>query len=237
MITLASVSKSFQDGRGSLTVIKDVSLNIEAGDYLSICGRSGCGKSTLLNLIALLLQPTSGEVLIDGHATSSLSDEARVRLRGLNMGMVFQNPNLIDSLSPVDNIALAIREKMPSHARTKRAVELLESVGLAEYARSKTRSLSGGQAQRVAICRAIVGRPRLVLCDEPTGALDKDAAEAVMALLEELREQVGSALVVVTHDAQLWGRAARCYEMDDGSLISKGEAVSVSGRGGSHATF
>lgn len=217
MLRLVDVTQEFGDGDGTQQVLRGINLSVSSGEYLGIRGHSGCGKSTLLNLMSLLLQPTKGTVEIDG-ATVPKGEEQRLRLRGEHMGLVFQNANLISCLTPLENILLAARGTEKPRLRTERAMELLQGVGLAARAGAHVRSLSGGEAQRVAICRAIVNRPRFLLCDEPTGALDDDNSALVMKTLEVLRQEHGCALVVVTHESSLWESAERRITIQGGQV-------------------
>jgi ABC-type lipoprotein export system ATPase subunit len=217
VLRLVGVTQVFGDGDGTQQVLDDITLSVSPGEYLGIRGRSGCGKSTLLNVMSLLLQPSKGAVEFDG-VTVPKSDDKRLRLRGEHMGLIFQNANLISCLNPLENILLGMRGAEKQRRRKDRAMELLEGVGLGRKATAKVRSLSGGEAQRVAICRAIANRPRFLFCDEPTGALDDDNSRTVMKTLEALRLDTGCALVVVTHENSLWESAERRITIQGGRV-------------------
>ncbi|MPQ96800.1 ATP-binding cassette domain-containing protein [Modestobacter sp. I12A-02628] len=203
-----------------LEVLSGIDLTIGAGEHVSIVGRSGSGKSTLLNVLGLLDAPTSGEYLLDGQPTDRLRGRRRARLRGECFGFVFQQFNLLPRRTAVENVAAPLlyargREFL---GRTRRALEVLDQVGLAARADQVPERLSGGEQQRVAIARALVRRPRVVLADEPTGALDVETGQAVMALLAEATAAQGAALVTITHDLAVAALADRRLRLDHGRL-------------------
>ena len=203
---------------GSTTIVSGVSLSVAEGETVALIGPSGAGKSTLLQLLGLLDRPTSGEVTLDGVAAWSLSAVARARLRLTHLGFVFQRSHLLPHLSALDNVALpAWRLSGTRGIALERAEALLVSLGLGSRLSTAARKLSVGEAQRVAIARALVNRPRIVLADEPTGALDSAAAEQVRAAFTELAV-TGTALLMVTHDASLAARFDRTLTMRDGRL-------------------
>ena len=211
MIKLTSINKTYQIGDTPLRALRDVSLNIDSGEYLSVMGPSGSGKSTLLNMIGLLDRPDSGSYLFDNVATEALKEERRARLRGENIGFIFQSFHLINRLTAFENVELPlILTEQPIKSRRQAVAEVLDMVGLSARASHKPNQLSGGQLQRVAIARAIVMRPRLLLADEPTGKLDSASGSEVIEVIERLNRD-GITLVVVTHDQNLGDRATAIF--------------------------
>jgi putative ABC transport system ATP-binding protein len=200
--------------------LRDVSLQIEAGDFLSIVGPSGSGKSTMLGLLGCLDQPSSGTVRIAGENVSELDDAGRSRLRGRALGFVFQQFHLIPHLSAAGNVetALLYRNLKPSERR-ERAAAALEQVGLGHRLDHRSVQMSGGEQQRVALARAIVTEPSLILADEPTGALDTVNAQNVMSIFESLVSP-SRAVVLVTHDREVADRAHRKVSMRDGTIVA-----------------
>ena len=220
MIRLENVSRIFTVGDQQVAALRDISLEIAAGDYVSIMGPSGSGKSTLLNLIGLLDRPTSGTYRLDEGDVTDLSDEQQARVRSEKVGFVFQAFHLVPRLTAAMNIELPlILAGIPTAERRARVAQLLENYGLADRADHRPDQLSGGQRQRVAIARATSMHPAVLLADEPTGNLDQATGKEVMGLLEQLVGQ-GVTLIIVTHDPALGGRAKRQVRMVDGQIIS-----------------
>lgn len=218
MIRLERVNKTYQVGESPLRALRDVSLSIESGEYLSVMGPSGSGKSTLLNMIGLLDRPDSGRYWFDNLATEVLAEEQRARLRGENIGFIFQSFHLVNRLTAFENIELPLMlAEQPLKKRREAVAEVLEMVGLTSRASHKPNQLSGGQLQRVAIARAIVMRPRLLLADEPTGNLDSRSGGEVIDVLERLNRE-GITLIMVTHDQNIGDRATRHIRMVDGQI-------------------
>jgi putative ABC transport system ATP-binding protein len=218
VIKLEAVNKTYQVGESPLRALRDVSLSVEAGEYLSIMGPSGSGKSTLLNMIGLLDRPDSGRYWFDNVATEVLAEEKRARLRGENVGFIFQSFHLVNRLTAFENIELPLMlAEQPVKQRRQAVEEVLEMVGLTSRGKHKPNQLSGGQLQRVAIARAIVMRPRLLLADEPTGNLDSRSGGEVIEVLENLNRE-GITLIMVTHDQNLGDRATRHIRMVDGQI-------------------
>lgn len=218
MIRLETVNKTYQIGESPLRALRDVSLTIESGEYLSVMGPSGSGKSTLLNMIGLLDRPDSGRYWFDNIATEVLPEEQRARLRGENIGFIFQSFHLVNRLTAFENIELPLMlAEQPIKKRREAVAEVLEMVGLTSRASHKPNQLSGGQLQRVAIARAIVMRPRLLLADEPTGNLDSRSGGEVIEVLEKLNGE-GITLIMVTHDQNIGDRATRHIRMVDGQI-------------------
>jgi putative ABC transport system ATP-binding protein len=205
---------------GRLPILTDISLTVGAGEHVSIVGRSGSGKSTLLNVLGLLDDPTSGEYLLDGQPTDRLRGRRRARLRGECFGFVFQQFNLLPRRTAAENVAAPLLYARGRDFLTRRraALEVLDRVGLADRAGQVPERLSGGEQQRVAIARALVRRPRVVLADEPTGALDVETGRSVMALLAEATAAQGAALITITHDLAVAALADRRLRLEAGRL-------------------
>jgi putative ABC transport system ATP-binding protein len=220
MIEFSDVSRIFTVGDQQVSALRDINLNLVAGEYVSIMGPSGSGKSTLLNLIGLLDRPTSGTYKFDGQDVTTLNDEQQARVRREKIGFVFQFFHLVPRLSAAMNIELPmILAGVAAEERKERVAQLLQSYGLRDRADHRPDQLSGGQRQRVAIARATIMHPLVLLADEPTGNLDQTTGKEVMALLEQLSGQ-GVALILVTHDPLLGQRASRQLQMVDGQIIS-----------------
>ena len=216
LVEVRSASKWYRDG--DVLALDQVSLQIHAGEFLSIMGPSGCGKSTLLNLIGALDLPTEGQVFFQGKPLSATENLDRIRSR--QIGFVFQSFYLLPNLTAEENVQLPMFEgELKASRRAERARELLRLVGLDQRLRHFPEQLSNGQKQRVAIARALANSPALVLADEPTGALDSKNGSEVMQVLAELNETSGTTLVVVTHDATVAERAQRIVRMRDGKII------------------
>ncbi len=220
VIELRAVHKRFQLGDQQVHALDDVSLRVEAGEYLSVMGPSGSGKSTLLNMLGLLDRPDSGSYRLTGVETAQLAEEQRARLRRERIGFVFQSFHLIPRLTAQENIELPmVLAGMAPRERSGLARAVMQRLGLLDRAHHRPPELSGGQRQRVAIARAIAMRPALLLADEPTGNLDTRSGAEVVQLLEELHDS-GITLVVVTHDAAIGSRAQRHLRMVDGRIVA-----------------
>ena len=219
ILTAQNLSKVVGSAEGELTILDDLSLQLGRGDSLAIVGRSGSGKSTLLGLLAGLDQPSSGEVLLAGHALSRLDEDQRARVRAEHVGFVFQSFQLLDSLTALENVMLPLELAGYGEAR-ERAHNLLERVGLGQRLGHYPRQLSGGEQQRVAIARAFVGEPDILFADEPTGNLDSLTGERITELLFELNRERGTTLVLVTHDARLAARCQRQIRLEAGRLVA-----------------
>jgi putative ABC transport system ATP-binding protein len=220
MIEFTNVSRIFKVGDQQVAALRQIDLELIAGEYVSIMGPSGSGKSTLLNLIGLLDRPTTGTYRLDGQDVTTLDDAQQAQVRREKIGFVFQFFHLVPRLSAAMNIELPmILAGIPAEERRQRVAQLLQSYGLADRADHKPEQLSGGQRQRVAIARATIMKPQVLLADEPTGNLDQATGKEVMSLLEKLVEQ-GVALILVTHDPNLGQRASRQLHMVDGNIVS-----------------
>ena len=208
-----------------MSALSGVSLDIERGSFVAVVGRSGSGKSTLMNLLGCLDQPTRGQILLDGTDIGDLDDKAASRLRSRLIGFLFQSFNLIPQMTVLENVETALLySDRPEKEWRERSEALLEQLGIVERSTHRPSELSGGEAQRAALARALVNEPDLLLADEPTGNLDSRTGEEVLALLEGL-VAAGRTLVLVTHDANVAARADRIIELSDGKLVrDSGEA-------------
>ncbi|AYG04190.1 ABC transporter ATP-binding protein [Gryllotalpicola protaetiae] len=203
-----------------LHILRGVDLVVDAGEHVSIVGRSGSGKSTLLNILGLLDEPSDGSIVFDGVPVRRMSAAARDRRRGREVGFIFQQFNLLPGRTAVENVATPLLYAHPRQfwRRRRLALDMLDRVGLGERTEWVPSRLSGGEQQRVAIARALVRGPRVILADEPTGALDIDTGRAVMSLLDEVARDTGAALVTITHDPDIAALASRRYRLEDGVL-------------------
>ncbi|SUW64417.1 Lipoprotein-releasing system ATP-binding protein LolD [Buttiauxella agrestis] len=211
--------KRYQEGKVQTDVLHDVSFSINTGELMAIVGSSGSGKSTLLHLLGGLDTPTSGDVIFNGKAMSSMSSSAKAELRNRELGFIYQFHHLLPDFTAMENVAMPLLIGKNNTDDTKqRALEMLKAVGLDHRSNHRPSELSGGERQRVAIARALVNNPRLVLADEPTGNLDARNADSIFELLGELNVRQGTAFLVVTHDLKLAKRMSRQLEMQDGRL-------------------
>ncbi len=220
VIRVEGLGKSYQTAAGEFPALRGVDLRVEAGEYLAIMGPSGSGKSTFMNLLGCLDRPSGGAYHLAGADVAQMDKDALARLRNHTLGFVFQGFNLLPRMSLQDNVALPlVYAGVDKAARRARARVLLERVGLGQYADSLPNRISGGQQQRVAIARALVNQPRLILADEPTGNLDSQTSEDIMALFDELNRD-GITIVLVTHELDIAEHAKRQVRFRDGQIIS-----------------
>ncbi|MBI2286443.1 MAG: ABC transporter ATP-binding protein [Nitrosomonadales bacterium] len=220
VIRIEGLHKSYETSAGLFPALKDVSLGIAAGEFVAIMGPSGSGKSTFMNLLGCLDKPSAGRYVLDGRDVAELGKDELALLRNRTIGFVFQGFNLLPRMSLLENVALPlIYCGVEREERQRRAHEVLAKVGLEDKANSMPNKISGGQQQRVAIARALINRPRLILADEPTGNLDSQTSEEIMALFEELNRE-GITIVLVTHEADIARHAKRQVRFFDGRIVS-----------------
>lgn len=218
---------------GGVHALRGVDAEVQEGEFVAVTGPSGCGKSTLLNLLGGLDRPTAGEIVLGGRRVDGFSEARWAHVRRDELGFVFQFFNLIGNLSVADNVELpGLLAGLSAREARARRTELLESLGIGDHADASPTRLSGGQQQRVAIARALINRPKVLLADEPTGALDSASAREVMAVLREAHDTRGQTIVLVTHDARVAARADRVLAMRDGAVahetrLEQGDAKSV----------
>ncbi len=222
MLRCASLTKTYASGGRPLTVLNNITLDVEPGGYVAIVGPSGSGKTTLLGLLAGLDRPTSGTVHLDGEDLGALDEDRRARLRAEKIGFVFQSFQLIPTLTALENIQVPL--ELRGEASVPRAGELLERVGLGDRGGHYPAQLSGGEQQRVALARAFSTRPKVLFADEPTGNLDAGTGATIIDLMSELNRDLGTTLVLVTHDHDLAGRARRIVRLGGGRLITDSTA-------------
>ena len=221
VLELRGITKTYNQGLDNeVKVLKGVDLKIREGDFAAIMGPSGSGKTTMLDIIGCLLRPTSGKVFVEGVDTSSLSERRLAKIRGKSIGFVFQQYNLIASLTATENVELPLRILgAPKGEARKRAVELLTLVGLSHRANNKPSQLSGGEQQRVAIARALANKPGILLGDEPTGNLDTNTGQAILDILKNLNKEEGYTVVIVTHDQRISKITDYVVRMTDGQIM------------------
>ncbi len=223
LFELTKVSKSFTKGREVITIFDDLDMSIRRGEFLAIMGPSGSGKTTLLNMLGGVDQPTKGEIRFDGKRIDQLSENGLANWRAANIGFIFQFYNLMPMLSAYRNVELPLLLTSLSKKRRRQNVEAaLELVGLSDRAGHKPKEMSGGQQQRVAIARAIVSDPKMLLCDEPTGDLDRDTANEILTMLQELNRDYDKTIIMVTHDPEAAKYASKTVYLDKGKFVEKG---------------
>jgi len=219
MISTHQLVKTFTVGSELLPILKSIDLDIPSGQFVSVMGPSGSGKSTLLYLLGGLDRPTSGDIRVAGYAVSSLSSDALAAFRSQMVGFVFQAFHLVPTLTALENVGLpGVFRGMPREQRNQRAIKLLAALGMADRADHRPSQLSGGQQQRVAIARALFNEPPILMCDEPTGALDSKTGHGVLRLLRTLSDKLGKTIVVVTHDPGIAEYADRMVLFKDGQI-------------------
>ncbi len=222
IIDMQNICKEYTQGKMKIPVLKDICFQMEEGEYTAIMGPSGSGKTTLMNIIGCLDRATSGTFLLDGHDVKNCSENQMSDIRLEKIGFVFQTFQLLPGMSALENVALPLTYAgIPKKERLRRAAELLDRVGLSDRASFKPSQLSGGQKQRVAIARAMINHPKILLADEPTGALDSVSGEQIMKLFEELNGS-GVSILMITHDANIASCASRIVEIKDGILSKTG---------------
>ena len=220
MIRLENVEKVYRTSRIETVALSGITLNVAEGEFVSVMGPSGCGKSTLLNIIGLLDAPSKGTVRINGAPITSYADRQLASMRNKDLGFIFQTFHLVSDLSVLDNVQIPLLYRsMSNRERRQRASAALERVGLGARMQHFPAQLSGGQQQRVAVARAIVGEPRILLADEPTGNLDSQMGDEIMALLTAVNEQEKTTVVMVTHDQQKAEQTHRIVRLFDGRQV------------------
>jgi putative ABC transport system ATP-binding protein len=225
LIEIRNLSKAYQMGDITVHALRNVSLDIDEGEMVAMMGPSGSGKSTLMNILGCLDQPSSGSYLLDGMETSQLNDDQLAAIRNRNIGFVFQQYMLLQRTTALRNVELPMLYGN-GHQRTARARAALESVGMGDRLHHRPNELSGGQMQRVAIARALVNNPRIVLADEPTGALDTQTGNEIMAIFQRLNREQGLTVVLVTHEPDVARHARRTVHLRDGE-IARDEAIAT----------
>ncbi len=217
MINLQNVHKTY----GNSPILTDINLEIKSGEFISIMGPSGSGKTTLMNLIGLLDRPSSGNYLFEQQEISQLRNEQLAKLRNVSVGFIFQAFMLLPKMNLLDNVALPLLyQQIAQTEMIARSKAILARVGLAELVNRKPSELSGGQQQRVAIARALITRPKIILADEPTGALDSMTGQEILKLLKEQNEQENTTIVVVTHDQQIANQCQKIIRIQDGRILT-----------------
>lgn len=223
MLEVKNISKTFSTSGGEVHALKDVSLTVNTGEFVSIVGKSGSGKSTLLSILGALDTPSSGSISVDDTSIAKLSGHEQTKYRGKKIGFVFQQYNLIPNLTALENVVLALEfGKYPASKRIERATTLLESVGIEHDQQQRRPSrLSGGQQQRVSIARALANDPAFILADEPTGNLDSATGKKIFDLLHNLSRSQNTTIVVVTHDLDIAGKTDKTFTLIDGKITTK----------------
>ncbi len=231
IVSVHGVSKDYMLGRTVVPALRDVSLEVESGDFLSIAGPSGSGKTTLLNLVGCVDTPTAGTVVVDGRDTSRLSERSLTDLRLHTIGFIFQSFNLVAVLSVFQNVEfpLLLQGKLSKKERAGRVLGLLDAVGLGDHARHRPSELSGGQRQRAAIARALVARPKLVLADEPTANLDSQTGANIIDLMRDMNRRDGTTFVFSTHDPKVMSHANAIVRIADGRVAGREASAAASG--------
>ena len=219
VVRLENVVKTYSMGESEVHALRGISFQIEQGEFLSIMGPSGSGKSTCMNMIGCLDRPTSGLVEINGEETAKMTEKELAVLRNQTVGFVFQQYHLIPSMNVLENVMLPLKYAHVEHSeRVERAEEALEAVGLGERMKHRPHELSGGQKQRVAIARAMITQPKILLADEPTGALDSTTGKQVMELFKRINQEQGTTIIIVTHDPRIGESTKRCIRILDGQI-------------------
>ena len=222
VVRLENVVKTYSMGENEVHALRGVSFSIAQGEFLSIMGPSGSGKSTCMNMIGCLDRPTSGVVEINGKLTARMTEKELAGLRSHTVGFIFQQYHLISSLNVLENVMLPLKyQRVEKSERIERAKESLAAVGLSERMKHRPHELSGGQKQRVAIARAMITKPKILLADEPTGALDSETGNQVMELFRQINQKNGTTIIIVTHDPKIGAATQRCIRILDGQIVEE----------------
>jgi putative ABC transport system ATP-binding protein len=220
-VQLSDLRKYYGKGEQTVRALDGIDLTVDAGEFIAVVGRSGSGKTTLLDAIGLLMRPTTGRIMLDGVDTTGLKDSRRAEFRGRKIGFIFQDFNLLDTLTARENVLLPVRYTgVDRKAAEKRADELLAAVELSERAHHRPTQMSGGEKQRICIARALINEPGIVLGDEPTGNLDTDTSQNLMAVMKHMNHERGVTFVIVTHDLELASRTNRIVRLRDGRIVA-----------------
>lgn len=219
VLEIRNVDKIFGEGETAVYALKNVSFSIKKGEFILIVGSSGSGKSTLLNMIGLLDRPTNGQVFIDGIDTSNLNDNQVSSFRNSKLGFIFQFSNLLSDLTVLENVILPRQIQRTDASATEEAKSLLKTVGLENQMNKYANKVSGGQAQRVAICRSLINKPTIVLADEPTGNLDSVSSQITVQLMKSLNRKLGHTFIIVTHDRPQFGDVDKIITIKDGRIV------------------
>jgi putative ABC transport system ATP-binding protein len=219
-IETINLSMTYRSGKVEAPALRNVNLKVNHGEFIAVMGPSGCGKSTLLHLLGGLMQPTSGQVIIDGIDISKLTDSERTAVRRNKIGYVFQRFNLLPTLTAKGNFELAKKIHGNGHLGLNGVGNILSMLGLSDKIDSRPAELSGGEQQRVAIARAVISRPAIILADEPTGSLDSQNSHNVLQILRDLNEKLNQTIVMITHDSEAASTASRIIEMKDGQILN-----------------
>ena len=219
-LELKDLTKHYRRGDELIHALDGVNLSFGKGEFVAVVGRSGSGKTTMLDLMGLLLRPTSGTLVLDGVDTAKLSDSQRAHLRAQKIGFVFQEYNLLPTLNVLENVLMPLRYTSGTKGGRERGMQILESMDLGNRVKHRPSELSGGQQQRVAIARSMINQPSLILLDEPTGAVDTETADQLVALLQKINREQQVTIVVVTHDLDLAAKAERRIRLKDGKVIA-----------------
>ncbi len=225
IIRITDITKVYGEGDAQSTVLKDIHLLVKKGEFLGITGRSGSGKSTLMHIIGLLDTPTSGSYILNGTDVSRLSEDEQAFQRNKEIGFVFQQFNLLNKLTALENVILpAVYAGVDRKTREEKAIQLLTMLELEGHAQKRPNQMSGGQQQRVAIARALMNDPELILADEPTGNLDKKSGDEVMSILKHLNSE-GKTIILITHEHDIAMQATKLIQLDDGMLVHDGQQL------------